>query len=193
MFSRDISGPSRISKFMPTTSIITIASDIRNTGVTFSPLLLSFLAVASKIAPPAPSAAAGVGLVIPPKIEPRTATIKTSGGNTILMRSFANKRFNASLTPYSAISPGIAIIIVVMPGLVSAEIKRISHNNIKTMPRPPIRSGRVSFVKSTALASMSVTPNNKALRPMPVPIGDITANFSLRSIARSSSESCLDS
>ena len=68
MFSIDISGPSRISKFMPTTSIITIASDIRNTGVTFSPLLLSFLAVASKIAPPAPSAAAGVGLVIPPKI-----------------------------------------------------------------------------------------------------------------------------
>ena len=84
---------------MPTTSIITIASDIRNTGVTFSPLLLSFRAVASKIAPPAPSAAAGVGLVIPPKIDPRTATIKTSGGNTILIRSFANRRFNASLTP----------------------------------------------------------------------------------------------
>ena len=132
MFSKDMFGVSRISKFMPTTSIIMIASDIRNTGVTLSPLLLNFLAVASRIAPPAPSAAAGVGLVIPPRIEPRTATIKTSGGNTILMRSFANKRFNDSLTPYSAISPGIAISNVVTPGLVNAEIKRISHNNTKT-------------------------------------------------------------
>ena len=99
MFSRDMSGPSRISKFMPTTSITIIASDILSMGVTVNPLLLSLLAVASNIAPPAPSAAAGVGLVIPPKIEPRTATINISGGNTILIRSFANKRFNASLTP----------------------------------------------------------------------------------------------
>ena len=30
------------------------------------------------IAPPAPNAAAGVGLVIPPRIDPNTATIKTS-------------------------------------------------------------------------------------------------------------------
>ena len=81
---------------MPTTNIITIASEIRKTGVTLSPLLLNFLAVASRIAPPAPSAAAGVGLVIPPKMDPRTATIKTSGGNTTLMRSFANNRYSAS-------------------------------------------------------------------------------------------------
>ena len=64
-----------MSKFIPTINITTIASDIRITGVTANPLLLSFLAVASKIAPPAPSAAAGVGLVIPPRIDPRSATI----------------------------------------------------------------------------------------------------------------------
>ena len=109
------------------------------------------------------------------------------------MRSFANNRYSASLTPYSAISPGMATINVVTPGVVNAEMKRISHNNIKTTPRPPMRSGRVSFVKSTALPSIRVTPNNKALRPMPVPMGDITASFSLRSTARSSSVSCLDS
>ena len=34
------------------------------------------------IAPPAPRAAAGVGLVMPPRIEPSTAMISTSGGKT---------------------------------------------------------------------------------------------------------------
>ena len=45
---------------------------------------LSFRYAASMIAPAAPSAAAGVGLVIPPRIDPKTATMRTSGGKTTL-------------------------------------------------------------------------------------------------------------
>ena len=47
------------------------------------------------IAPAAPSAAAGVGLVMPPRIEPRTATIRTSGGKTTRNSSFLDKSFIA--------------------------------------------------------------------------------------------------
>ncbi len=47
------------------------------------------------IAPAAPSAAAGVGLVMPPRIEPSTATISTSGGKTTRSSSFFARRRNA--------------------------------------------------------------------------------------------------
>ena len=42
--------------------------------------------------PAAPSAAAGVGLVMPPRIEPRHATISTSGGKTTRNSSFCPSR-----------------------------------------------------------------------------------------------------
>jgi hypothetical protein len=51
------------------------------------------------IAPAAPRAAAGVGLVIPPRIEPSTATIRISGGKTTRRRSFRASRMIASRQP----------------------------------------------------------------------------------------------
>ena len=51
------------------------------------------------IAPPAPSAAAGVGLVMPPRIEPSTATISTSGGNTTRIRSLCAMLITANRQP----------------------------------------------------------------------------------------------
>ena len=51
------------------------------------------------IAPAAPRAAAGVGLVIPPSIDPKTATIRTSGGKTTLNNSFLDKFKTANLKP----------------------------------------------------------------------------------------------
>ena len=57
------------------------------------------LNAANNKAPPAPKAAAGVGLVIPPKIDPRTAIIKIKGGNTTLNNSFLDKFKTANLKP----------------------------------------------------------------------------------------------
>ena len=47
---------------------------------------------ANMIAPAAPRAAAGVGLVIPPRIDPKTATMRTSGGKTTLKSSLSTSR-----------------------------------------------------------------------------------------------------
>ena len=49
------------------------------------------------IAPAAPRAAAGVGLVIPPSMDPKTATIRTSGGKTTLNNSLSARRETAVL------------------------------------------------------------------------------------------------
>ena len=60
---------------------------------------LRCLKAANSIAPPAPNAAAGVGLVIPPSIEPSTATIKINGGNTTRNNSLLDKLKIANLKP----------------------------------------------------------------------------------------------
>ena len=54
-------------------------------------VLRSFIAASSN-APPAPLAAAGVGLVTPPKIEPNTAIINTTGGTTTLITSIFSRK-----------------------------------------------------------------------------------------------------
>tara|TARA_A100001015_G_scaffold316086_1_gene429489 strand:- start:286 stop:630 length:345 start_codon:yes stop_codon:yes gene_type:complete len=57
------------------------------------------LMAANKRAPPAPKAAAGVGLVTPPKMDPKTATIKTTGGTTTLITSISISRGTEVLRP----------------------------------------------------------------------------------------------
>ena len=58
------------------------------------------------IAPPAPSAAAGVGLVMPPRIEPSTATININGGKTTRISSFRAHIATACTTPYRTATNG---------------------------------------------------------------------------------------
>ncbi len=72
------------------------------------------------IAPAAPSAAAGVGLVIPPRIDPRTATISIKGGNTTRIRSFCANLAAAWRTPQMATAAGAANISTVFNAEVSA-------------------------------------------------------------------------
>ena len=49
--------------------------------------LSSFFKKASMIAPRAPTPAASVGVATPAKMEPRTAKIRKSGGNTLAKKS----------------------------------------------------------------------------------------------------------
>ena len=77
---------------MPTRSIIINAKVAVRINFPDRLVSVSFLYAASIIAPAAPKAAAGVGLVIPPKIEPKTATMRTRGGKTTLKSSLSASR-----------------------------------------------------------------------------------------------------
>ena len=82
---------------MPTRSIIINAKVAVRINFPDRLVSVSFLYAASIIAPAAPKAAAGVGLVMPPKIEPKTATIRTRGGKTTLKSSLSARRITAVL------------------------------------------------------------------------------------------------
>ena len=78
--------------------ILMLLCDILSTGVTVNQLLLSLLAVASKIAAPAPRASAGGGMLIPPTKEPRTAKITTRDGHTILISTVGKTSTHADFS-----------------------------------------------------------------------------------------------
>ncbi len=84
---------------MPTSNSSTIEKLEIRIILPVAPSSCNFRKAANMIAPPAPSAAAGVGLVMPPRIEPSTATIKTSGGKTTRSTSFLPNREAAVFAP----------------------------------------------------------------------------------------------
>ena len=92
------------------------------------------------MAPPAPSAAAGVGFVIPPRIEPKTATIKSNGGNTTRINSTSAKRVTAIRTPYKIIKVGTDNSINVPPAVVNGVMRNIS---IKTASKTPVKPNAI--------------------------------------------------
>ena len=121
------------------------------------------------IAPPAPSAAAGVGLVIPPRIEPRTATIRTSGGKTTRISSFLAQHWPQSTaiqrmatrdqhqdhsTPARCVGR-------------SADI----HQQASTTPMPPIINRTRSREGDTPRAVVRIKRSRSARIAMPVPMG----------------------
>ncbi len=87
----------RKSKLIPTSNIIIKANVALIINFPDRSVSFNFRYAASIIAPAAPRAAAGVGLVIPPRIDPNTATISTRGGKTTLKSSLSASRETAVL------------------------------------------------------------------------------------------------
>ena len=122
---------------MPTRSIIISANVAVRINFPDRLVSVSFLYAASMIAPAAPKAAAGVGLVIPPKIEPKTATMRTSGGKTTLKISLSASREIAVFDEYKTNITGIVKSAHVIDAEASGLIKTISDSNKSTVPKAP--------------------------------------------------------
>ena len=74
----NIDEPSRIIKTIDVISVVLCTAEVR-----FSRFKLPLLK-ASPIAPRAPTPAASVGVAIPIKMDPKTATIRTKGGSRVV-------------------------------------------------------------------------------------------------------------
>ena len=140
---------------------------------------------ASIIAPPAPKAAAGVGLVIPPRIDPKTATIRISGGNTTRISSFSAKRTTAVRRPYRINTIGGTNKIRVTPGEVSGLINTMSNSIVKATPTKPTTRGRKSWLGATprAVVRTRVIKINPTAIPKPIGAASLTRFAILVSIS----------
>ena len=123
------------------------------------------------IAPPAPRAAAGVGLVIPPRIDPSTATIRTSGGKTTRISSFWRTDSHTGTHHTAMATKGKPSAPHDARRCFRSDQQQYPPSSARTTPMPPIINGRqIRRGRHTArCVRIRLSKINKIA--MPVPIG----------------------